>query len=84
MTENKCSSKLPAMNQNELDELIRDIAKENTRPVIDTTLREIAAQVKAKTGYEPSTSVVSAALQRIQAKAKGHRWAWVHKGEAKQ
>jgi len=67
------------MNQNELDEIIRKIAKDNTRPVIDATLREIAAQVKQVTGnYEPSTSVVSAALQRIKAKAKGHRWSWKH------
>ena len=73
------------MNRNELDELIRKIAKDNTRPVIDATLREIAAQVKEVTGnYEPSTSVVSAALQRIKAKAKGHRWAWVHKEASKQ
>jgi len=71
------------ITQEELDELVKKLARKNTRPIIDTTLRDMASDIAKMTGgYEPSTSVVKASLDKI-AITKGHRWAWKHNEENK-
>jgi len=86
-TKNICAKLylMRTITQEELDALVAELARKNTRPIIDMTLREIADEVaKIADGYTPSTSVVKSALERVNAQAKGHRWAWKHnagKGE---
>ncbi len=68
------------ITQEELDALVAQLARKNTRPIIDTTLRDMAEEIARITnGYQPSTSVVKASLDKI-AKTKGHRWTWRHNG----
>jgi len=65
----------------ELDALVAQLARKNTRPIIDTTLREIAAEIAEITGgYQPSTSVVKASLDKIARTRGRHRWTWKHNG----
>ena len=73
--------KLAQMKQDELDPIVKEIAKANTRKMIDRSLRDIQQEILERTGYTPSTSILSASLKRLGAKASGHRWLWRHNAE---
>jgi len=65
-----------------LDPLVKQIIEENTRTIIDLTVREIADEVKKRTGYLPSTSVVRYCLSRLGLEAqegKARKWTWLKK-----
>ena len=65
--------------QTELDAKVKKLAEQATRPIIDTTVREIGEAIAAEAGIEQvSTSVIWASLRRIGAVASGHRWFWQH------
>jgi len=49
----------------QLDILILAVIKENERMIIDITIREIIEEVRKRTGYNPSTSIVMYALRRL-------------------
>ncbi len=48
--------------------------------MLDASLRDIQQEVYKRTGETPSTSVLSASLQRLGMKASGHRWVYRHNG----
>lgn len=56
-----------------IDPLVEEIVKQNTREVIDLTVREIATQVEKRTGRKPSTSVIRYSLDRLGIVADSHK-----------
>jgi len=64
--------------RDKLDALVKRLARKYTSPMIDSSLRNMAEEIKAETGVEPSTSVLAASLRRVGAKANGRRWVWLH------
>lgn len=60
-----------------LDPLVSKIVTESERLTLDFTVREIADEVKRRTGYKPSTSVIRYSLDRLGIKAvdgKARKW----------
>jgi len=75
--------KIAQMKQTQLDPLVKEIAAERIKQMLDASLRDIQQEVYKRTGETPSTSVLSASLQRLGMKASGHRWVYRH-NEGKQ
>ena len=70
--------------QAEIDKKVEELAKKATRPIIDSSVREIVAAIQEETGVAPSTALVWKALKNAGAVSDGKRWAWRHnppKGE---
>ena len=66
------------MKQEQLDPLVKQIAEERIKQMLDASLRDIQNEVYRLTKFRPSTSVLSASLQRLGMKASGHRWVYRH------
>lgn len=69
------------MNQ-ELEDVISGIAKENHEYTMNLSVRDIQAMIKAQLGYEPSTSTVAKILRDLgyDTKQAGRRsWVYKHK-----
>ena len=46
--------------------------------MLDASLRDIQDEIYKRVKFRPSTSVLSASLQRLGMKASGHRWVYRH------
>ena len=68
------------MKQDELDPLVKELVQKSIRPTITVTIRGIISEIKRRTGYEPSTSIVQASMKRngISVNPGTHKWQWRH------
>jgi len=66
------------MKQEQLDPLVKQIAEERIKQMLDASLRDIQDEIYKRVKFRPSTSVLSASLQRLGMKASGHRWVYRH------
>lgn len=70
------------MYTNEVDTLVQEIARRETKPVIDKSIDQIVAEIATRTGRTYSKKTIWLSLQRIGAKASGkkfvYRWKQNH------
>ena len=66
----------------DLDSLVQEIARRETKPVIDKSIDQIVAEIATRTGRTYSKKTIWLSLQRIGAKASGkkfvYRWKQNH------
>jgi hypothetical protein len=64
--------------KDKIDPLVEEIAKRQTRPVIDASIQQIVDEIKERTGVEPSKSAVWLSLRRIGAVSSGRKFIYRH------
>lgn len=68
------------MFTNDLDSLVQEIARRETKPVIDKSIEQIVAEIATRTGRTYSKKTIWLSLQRIGAKASGKKFVYRWKG----
>lgn len=68
------------MYTNEVDTLVQEIARRETKPVIDKSIDQIVAEIATRTGRTYSKKTIWLSLQRIGAKSSGKKFVYRWKG----
>jgi len=66
------------------DEIIKEIARRETVPVINVSIDKIADEIELRMGEKPSKNTIWKALNRLGAQASGKKFVYRHnagKGE---
>jgi hypothetical protein len=66
------------MFTNDIDKLVEEIARRETKPVIDKSIEQIVAEIATRTGRTYSKKTIWLSLQRIGAKASGRKFVYRH------
>ena len=64
------------------DDLVKEIARRETKPIIDASIDKIADEIFRRTGHRPAKQTIWLSLQRLGAVASGkkfvYRWKPTH------
>jgi hypothetical protein len=56
------------------DDLIKEIARRETKPIVDVSIEKIADEIERRTGERPAKNTIWLALQRIGAVSSGKKF----------
>ena len=66
----------------QLDELVKEIAERQTKPVIDASIDQIADEIEARGMKKPSKAAIWLSLHRIGAVSSGRKFIYKHNKES--
>jgi len=66
------------MFTNDVDKLVEEIARRETKPVIDKSIDQIVLEIAERTGKTYSKRTIWLSLQKIGAKASGKKFVYRH------
>jgi len=64
----------------EIDNLVKEIAERETKPVIDASIDKIADEIERRTGTRPAKQTIWLSLRRLGAVASGKKFVYRWRG----